>query len=116
MLRKVLGAGVSPAGVHRPHGYVDPRHAPCAVVRTVSRSEWSVTPNARAAMDTEWNKLMTLERQNPKDTGSGAWDMSSVRELSEVKAEACKKGKKCIMERLPNCVLKSTVNCLMTIL
>eukprot|EP00972_Heterocapsa_arctica_P084176 12401525-Heterocapsa_arctica.AAC.1 len=55
------------------------------VVRTVNKKELSETPDAKLAMDTEYNKL---EKK-------GVWDLPTVREKSEVMAEASRRGLKC---------------------
>eukprot|EP00972_Heterocapsa_arctica_P058801 8667400-Heterocapsa_arctica.AAC.1 len=55
------------------------------VVRTVNKKEVSETPGAKLAMDTEHNKL---EKK-------GVWDLPTVREKSEVMAEASRLGVKC---------------------
>ena len=43
-------------------------------------------PNARLAVDKEWNKL--AETPHPDGLGKGVWDIKGVREASEVRAEA----------------------------
>ena len=72
----------------------DPRVLPCCVARKVSKSEWMSEPAAKGSMEAEWNKLVNHKRPNPKDKGKGAWEMSSVRELFDVKAEARRRGQK----------------------
>eukprot|EP00972_Heterocapsa_arctica_P074497 10994841-Heterocapsa_arctica.AAC.1 len=54
------------------------------VIRTVNKKELSETPGAMLAMDTEYNKL---EKK-------GVWDLPTVRDKSEVMAEASRQGVK----------------------
>ena len=44
-------------------------------------------PKAKKALDAEWETLRTLKRPYPTK-GFGAWEEGSVREASEVRAEA----------------------------
>lgn len=57
-----------------------------------SRKDWMRIPKASAAMDKEWDKLMSCARPDPRDKGKGVFDMDSVRELSTAKAEAKRNG------------------------
>lgn len=57
-----------------------------AVARKVSRTEVEKVPEARLAVDKEWNKL--AETPYPDGLGKGVWDIKGVREASEVRAEA----------------------------
>eukprot|EP00972_Heterocapsa_arctica_P048093 7092651-Heterocapsa_arctica.AAC.1 len=58
------------------------------VVRTVNKKELSETPGAMLAMDTEYNKL----------DKKGVWDLTTVREKSEVMSEASRRGVNAISE------------------
>ena len=55
----------------------------CAVARPVDKREMASNPKALAAQKKEWDRLRELK----------AWDEKSVREWSELKAEANKAGK-----------------------
>ena len=57
-----------------------------AVARKVKRGEVVRTPLARNAVDDEWRKLE--QRPHPDGDGVGTWDCDSVRESSDVRAEA----------------------------
>ena len=52
------------------------------VAPPVDRKKRAANPKAKAALDKEWNKLIT----------QGCWDYSSVREWSSVSAEARRTG------------------------
>ena len=55
-----------------------------AIARKVSKSEWARTPEAKAAMDKEWNRLRFMKRPDPADAGIGVWDEKGVKEYSDV--------------------------------
>jgi len=59
---------------------------PSAVARKVKRAEVEQVPAAKQAVDKEWFKL--LDAPHPDGHGKGTWDMSSVREARDVRAEA----------------------------
>ena len=63
---------------------------PLAVARKVGRKEIEAQPKAQAAVLKEYNKLLTAP--HPDGKGQGVWDMSSVREKSDVRREADKLG------------------------
>lgn len=65
-----------------------------AVASKVSPKDWMRIPKASAAIDEEWDKLMSCARPDPRDKGKGVFDMNSVRELSTAKAEAKRNGAK----------------------
>ena len=59
---------------------------PLAVARKVGRKEVESVPEARAAVDKEYDKL--LNAPHPDGKGKGVWDMDSVKEKKTVKREA----------------------------
>ena len=59
---------------------------PLAVARKVGRKEVESVPEARAAVDKEYDKL--LNAPHPDGKGKGVWDMDSVKEKKTVKQEA----------------------------
>ena len=61
-----------------------------AVSRKVKRAEVERVPAAKAAVDAEWKKL--AEMPHPDGKGVGVWDIASVRESSDVRREAQRKG------------------------
>ena len=61
-----------------------------AVSRKVKRAEVERVPAAKAAVDAEWKKL--AEMPHPDGKGVGVWDITSVRESSDVRREAQRKG------------------------
>ena len=67
--------------IHRSHDQIVFCYSAC-VARAVDRKERAANPKAKAALDKEWNKLIT----------QGYWDYSSVREWSHLLAEARKTG------------------------
>jgi hypothetical protein len=72
--------------VHRPKLVCNDFHLPLAVARKVGRKEVERVPEAREAMDKEYNKL--LNAPHPDGKGKGVWDMDSVKEKKAVKQEA----------------------------
>ena len=64
----------------------------CGVARKVSKREWMASTSATSAMDKEWDKLALHRRPDPNDKGIRAWDISSVRNLDDVKREARNNG------------------------
>ena len=67
--------------IHRSHDQTVFCYSAC-VARPVDRKERVANPKAKAALDKEWNKLIT----------QGCWDYDTVREWSDVSAEARKTG------------------------
>ena len=67
--------------IHRSHDQTVFCYSAC-VARPVDRKERLANPKAKAALDKEWNKLIT----------QGCWDYATVREWSDVSAEARKTG------------------------
>ena len=61
-----------------------------AVSRKVKRAEVERVPATKAAVDAEWKKL--AEMPHPDGKGVGVWDITSVRESSDVRREAQRKG------------------------
>jgi hypothetical protein len=61
---------------------------PSAVARKVKRAEVEQMPAAKAAVDKEWFKLLAMP--HPDGKGKGTWDMSTVREARDIRAEARK--------------------------
>ena len=59
---------------------------PCAVARKVNRYEIDKVPEARDAVNGEWDKLASLP--HPDSKGKGTWDIGKVREANEVRQEA----------------------------
>ena len=53
------------------------------VARTVNKAEYNAQPDARAALDKEWRKL-----ENIGGSGTGAWDLTGVREWTDVREES----------------------------
>ena len=79
-----------PVPVHRDK---NPDFLPCysaAVARPVNKAEVRRTPAAQKALRKEWDRLRKI----------GCWDESSVREWSDVAAEARRKGTQAHMGRL----------------
>ena len=75
------------------HQYCDEESIVVSVVaRNVNRKEWSREPKAQAAMDKEWQKILTCKRPDPRDDGQGVFDILSVRNKSDVMREAQEKG------------------------
>ena len=67
--------------IHRSHDQTVFCYSAC-VARPVDRKERVANPKAKVALDKEWNKLIT----------QGCWDYATVREWSDVSAEAGKTG------------------------
>ena len=67
--------------IHRSHDQTVFCYSAC-VARPVDRKERAANPKAKAALDKEWNKLIAQD----------CWDYSSVREWSDVSAEARRTG------------------------
>ena len=72
--------------VHRPKLTYYNFHLPLAVARKVGRKEVEAVPEARAAVDKEYDKL--LNAPHPDGKGKGVWAMETVKEKREVKREA----------------------------
>ena len=63
--------------------------SPAMVAKKVPRSQWQST-EAKAALNKEWNKL--LSHKWPDGKGVGTWDASKVEEASVVRARARHQG------------------------
>ena len=66
--------------------------APCCIARKVTKSEYSQSADAIAAMDKEWENLRTAPRPDPEDKGIGTWDEDKVMEAKDARLQAQKQG------------------------